>query len=97
MRGVGEIDAELDRSTPRAIHDDDAADRRRQRVIGQQVHGGAGNIFRRRNGIVGQPRDPENERRDEEPSTGSQPIYVWDPGAPTESFPPVPPGKNQKA
>ena len=49
------------------------------------------------NGIVGQPRDPESERRDEEPSTGSQPIYVWDPGAPTESFPPVPPGKNQKA
>jgi len=49
------------------------------------------------NGIVGQPRDPASERRDEGPSTGSQPIYVWDPGASTESFPPVPPGENQKA
>ncbi|MGN6174264.1 MAG: hypothetical protein ACTHPS_15175, partial [Streptosporangiaceae bacterium] len=48
------------------------------------------------NGIVGQPRDPGSEQRDEGPSTGSQPIYVWDPGASTESFPPVPPGENQK-
>jgi hypothetical protein len=46
-------------------------------------------------GIVGQ-RDPGSERRDEGPSTGPQPIYVWDPGASTESFPPVPPGENQK-
>jgi len=49
------------------------------------------------NGIVGQPRDPGSEQRDEGQSTGSQPIYVWDPGASTESFPPVPPGENEKA
>jgi hypothetical protein len=47
-------------------------------------------------GIVGQTHDLGSERRDEGPSTGSQPIYVWDPGASTESFPPVPPGENQK-
>jgi len=48
------------------------------------------------NGTAGQPRDPGSERRDEGPSTGPQPIYVWDPGASTESFPPVPPGESQK-
>jgi hypothetical protein len=41
-------------------------------------------------GVPGRVHDP-SDRPDDEPSTGSQPIYVWNPGASTESFPAVPP------
>jgi len=47
-------------------------------------------------GVPGRARDPGGDQRDEEPSTGSQPIYVWDPGAATESLPAVPPDEDRE-
>ena len=47
-------------------------------------------------GVPGRDHDPESDRRDEEPSTGSQPIYVWNPGASTESLPAVPPDEDHE-
>ena len=48
------------------------------------------------NGAPGQARDPRGGRPGEDPADGSRPIYVWNPGASTETIQAIPPGENQK-
>jgi hypothetical protein len=48
------------------------------------------------NGAPGQGRDPGDGRPGEDPAAGSRPIYVWNPGASTETIQAIPPGENRK-
>ena len=48
------------------------------------------------NGAPGQARDSRGGRPGEDPAAGSRPIYVWNPGASTETIQAIPPGENHK-
>jgi len=48
------------------------------------------------NGAPGQARDPQDGQPGEDPAAGSRPIYVWNPGASTETIQAIPPGENRK-
>ena len=48
------------------------------------------------NGIPGQASDSGDDQPDEDPAAGSRPIYVWNPGASTETIQAIPPGENHK-
>jgi hypothetical protein len=50
----------------------------------------------RGHGPPGQERDPGDARPGEDPAAGSRPIYVWNPGASTETIQAIPPGENHK-
>jgi Subtilase family len=47
-------------------------------------------------GAPGQARDSGDGGPGEDPAAGSRPIYVWNPGASTETIQAVPPGENHK-
>ena len=48
------------------------------------------------NRAPGQARDSGGGRPGEDPAAGSRPIYVWNPGASTETIQAIPPGENHK-
>jgi Subtilase family len=47
-------------------------------------------------GAAGQARDSGDGGPGEDPAAGSRPIYVWNPGASTETIQAIPPGENHK-
>jgi hypothetical protein len=47
-------------------------------------------------GAPGQARDSGDGRPGEDPAAGSRPIYVWNPGASTETIQAIPPGENHR-
>jgi hypothetical protein len=48
------------------------------------------------NGAPGQARGSGGDRPGEDPAAGSRPIYVWNPGASTETIQAISPGENHK-
>ena len=48
------------------------------------------------NGAPGQAHDSGHGQPGEDQSAGSRPIYVWNPGASTETIQAIPPGENHK-
>jgi hypothetical protein len=48
------------------------------------------------NGAPGQARESGDGQPGEDPAAGSRPIYVWNPGASTETIQAIPPGENHK-
>jgi hypothetical protein len=47
-------------------------------------------------GAAGQARDPGGDRSGEDPAPDSRPIYVWNPGASTETIQAIPPSENHE-